>query len=320
MRRECVTMRRNEAKVRRGGSAAFLLASLAFAMAASLAAASGKAGEPSVVPDEFLRRWDPLTVFFATPTGPAGGGPEDRPERYLELSPAQPGAYTWLDARTLQFRPAEPWPPLATIAVEVGGRHFELQTLMAAPTQSQPANGAEGLPPLDTISLTFPEPIDADALARALTLEHRPLPGLNGEDVRRLSLQDYEVKSVERASPGDAASYVVRLRRAIPLGRKVSLRFALRLGASSDGANGDAISELSFSTAEPFRAARFGCRRSQLPVVESGARYPAEQALTCEESDPVVVVEFNAPLETGGAADGVCLRSPRAGSYLLSSS
>jgi len=137
----------------------------------ALSAQVGKPGTTTVVPDEFLRRWDPLTVFFAAPTGPAAGGPEDAPARYLELQPAQPGAYTWLDARTLQFRPAEPWPPLATITVKVEGKSFRLATLMSAPTASQPRTGAEGLAPLEAIGLTFPEPIAPEALARALTIE-----------------------------------------------------------------------------------------------------------------------------------------------------
>ena len=36
-----------------------------------LTAQVGKPGTTTVVPDEFLRRWDPRTVFFAAPTGPA---------------------------------------------------------------------------------------------------------------------------------------------------------------------------------------------------------------------------------------------------------
>ena len=209
-----------------------------FFIAAALSAQVGKPGTTTVVPDEFLRRWDPLTVFFAAPTGPAAGGAEDAPARYVQLAPAQPGAFTWLDARTLQFRPAEPWPPLATVTVKVEGKLFRLATLMAAPTASEPRDGAEGLPPLETIGLTFPEPIAPEALARALTIEHRPLPGLAGDDTRRLSRQDFEVKSVERARPGDAASYVVRLRQPVPLGRKVFVRFALRLGDGSETGSG----------------------------------------------------------------------------------
>ncbi|MEO8198279.1 MAG: alpha-2-macroglobulin family protein, partial [Thermoanaerobaculia bacterium] len=280
-----------------------------------LMAQVGKAGTTTVVPDQFLRRWDPLTIFFASPTGPAAGGAEDAPSRYVQMQPEQPGAFTWLDVRTLQFRPAEPWPPLATVTVKVDGKSFRLATLMAAPTASEPRTGAEGLPPLETIGLTFPEPIAPEALARALSIEHRPLPGLAGDDARRLSRQDFEIKSVERAAPGDAASYVLRLRQAIPLGRKVFVRFALRLDeGAGTGAAGiataagsaaeRAMSELVFSTAEPFRAVRFGCRRTQLPVVASGARYPSEQALACEESDPAIVVEFNAPVEQLAAADG----------------
>jgi uncharacterized protein YfaS (alpha-2-macroglobulin family) len=266
-------------------------------------AQSAGAGKPTVVPDPFLRRWDPLTIFFAGAVGPAAGGPEDRPERFAQIAPAQPGAFQWLDARTLQFRPAEPWPPLSAITVKVEGKIFRLTTLMAAPTGSSPANGAEGLAAVESISLTFPESIAPEALARAITIEHRPLPGLSGEDTRRLDRLDFEVKSVERGSPGDAASYVLRLKQPIPLGRKVFVRFALRLG------EGDAFTEIAFATAEPFRAVRFGCRRSQLPVVATGARYAREQALACEESDPALVVEFNAALEVLGEAGAIAGRN-----------
>src|SRR5262245_49863614 len=74
-----------------------------------------------LVPDHFLRRWDPVTVFFPHDRGPANGGPEDHPDRVMTVSPQHPGAFTWLDARTLQFRPAEPWPPLARYTWVVGG-------------------------------------------------------------------------------------------------------------------------------------------------------------------------------------------------------
>ncbi len=68
-----------------------------------------------VVPERFLRRWDPITVFFDQDTGPATGGAEDHPEKFFTLAPAQPGAATWINARTLQFKPAEPWPPLTPL-------------------------------------------------------------------------------------------------------------------------------------------------------------------------------------------------------------
>ena len=40
-----------------------------------------------VVPDHFLRGWDPVTVFFPADTGPAQAGPEDHPERFVTLQP-----------------------------------------------------------------------------------------------------------------------------------------------------------------------------------------------------------------------------------------
>ena len=56
-----------------------------------------------VVPEKFLRRWDPITVFFDTDTGPASGGPEDHAEKFFSLAPLQAVAATWINARTLQF-------------------------------------------------------------------------------------------------------------------------------------------------------------------------------------------------------------------------
>src|ERR1700722_5453779 len=73
-----------------------------------------------IVPERFLRRWDPVTIFFDEKTGPDSRGPEDAPGRFVEMTPPHPGAFTWLDARTLQFRPAEPWPALTQFDWTIG--------------------------------------------------------------------------------------------------------------------------------------------------------------------------------------------------------
>src|SRR5262245_38720968 len=73
-----------------------------------------------IVPDHFLRTWDPVTVFFDRDAGPAAGGPEDQPARFASITPAQPGAWTWVNGRTLQFQPADPWPPLSRVQVRAG--------------------------------------------------------------------------------------------------------------------------------------------------------------------------------------------------------
>ena len=153
-----------------------------------------------VVPDRLLRRWDPVTIFFARDAGPAGGGPEDHPERLVRLVPDHPGAFAWIDRRTLQFKPAEPWPSLTRFAWTVEGKTTTLSTLMAAPVEMVPAPGQEGLGPVDAVTLTFADPLDAQALARMATIELRPLPGLGGTPgARTLGADDFEVKALERS-------------------------------------------------------------------------------------------------------------------------
>ena len=277
----------------------------------------GKPGTTTVVPDQFLRRWDPVTVFFAAPTGPAAGGPEDAPARYVKLEPAQPGAFTWLDARTLQFRPAEPWPPLAAVTRE--GRGQELPPGDAAGRADREPAGERRRRPAaargDRPHLS--EPMRrGGAGAGARDRASSAARARRGRHAARCSRQDFEVKSVERASPGDAASYVLRLRQPIPLGRKVFVRFRLR-SARRRGRGGErrcGRSRRSHGERAHLRDRRAVPRRAlRLPpdAAAGGARAaratPSEQALACEEGDPAIVVEFNSPLESLRRGSG---RSP----------
>ncbi len=256
--------------------------------------AGAPADRVTVIPETFLRRWDPITLFFPADTGPARGGPEDAPERVAALSPAHSGAWSWLDARTLQFQPADPWPPLERFTLSAGGRSFRLATLLAAPRAARPAAGATGLAPVEEIALSFADPLPVEALARALVVEVRPLAGGGGS--RFLGRDDFEVKTVERSAGSEPATYVLVLRQPIASGQRVDVRLRLSLEDPAERA----FWEISFATAEPFRALRFGCRERQLPVVPGGARYSAEQALACEDADPAVVIDFSAdPRELG---------------------
>jgi uncharacterized protein YfaS (alpha-2-macroglobulin family) len=242
-----------------------------------------------VIPDRFLRRWDPVTVFYDKDTGPARPGPEDDPDRFVKVSPAHPGEFRWLDARTLQFRPAEPWPSLARFTVTAGGKTATLATLMAAPVETVPADGADGLDPVDQITLVFDEPLDAGALLRMATIELRSLPGLDPARARVLGRDDFTVKTLERRSRSDRAGYVLVLRQPIPFGTKAVVRLRLSL----EDAEGESFKEVAFSTAEPFRVLSVGCREKQYPVTPEGTRYAREQAIRCGEGRSVVV-EFSA--------------------------
>jgi uncharacterized protein YfaS (alpha-2-macroglobulin family) len=243
-----------------------------------------------IIPDHFLRRWDPVTIFFARDVGPANGGPEDQPQRLVSMNPEHPGAFTWLDARTLQFRPAEPWPSLERFQWKAEEASVTLTTLMATPINTYPANASDGLSEVRQITLTFAEPLDSSALARMLSIELRPLPGIGVGDSRRLGATDYQIKTRERLSRQDTSSYILILNEPIPLGVRAIIHFRLSLDDSSE----QSFYDISFSTAEPFRATAIGCREKRYPLTAQGSRYSREQAIDCTSGERVLVVEFSA--------------------------
>jgi alpha-2-macroglobulin len=248
-----------------------------------------------IIPDTFLRRWDPVTIFFARDVGPQTPGPEDTPERFVTFAPAHPGAFEWLDARTLQFRPADPWPPLTRFSWRAGRNERAMVTLMSAPTETHPRHGTEGLGPVEEIALTFPEPLADGALERMITLEVAPLPApANGTGRRWLNADDLTVKTVERVSPGDPARYVIRLADPIPLGHQATVHLRLALDPRVEAAGAESFSRITFATAEPFRVVRMGCRGREVPVTSAGTRYAADAALRCAPGDRRVRLELSA--------------------------
>lgn len=254
-----------------------------------------------VVPDRFLRSWDPLTVFFDGPRGPSAGGPEDHPETHVTVTPPHDGAWTWLDARTLQFRPAEPWPPLGVFTVKAAGRTAVLSTLLAPPSSVVPANGATGLDPVDTITVTFTEPVEPETLARLAVIEISALPGLGDDPVTRLEGDDFEIKVLERPNRRAPAQYSLVLRNPVPPGHHA----VLRIGLSVDEGADEALFESSFDTAEPFRPAELGCPVRRLPVSPQGTVHPAERPVACA-GPRAVQVAFTAAL---GELDAVAARN-----------
>ena len=240
-----------------------------------------------VVPDQFLRAWDPLTVFFSSDAG-SGAGPEDDPGRWVQLSPEQPGAWTWLDRRTLQFRPAEPWQPLTRYTVNAGGVRENLVTLMAPPTSTMPRDGSTGLSPVESLTLTFREPMDPELLAQAVRIELRELPGLDATGARWLTAEDFTIKSMERTRLDAPSTYVLTLDDPIEMGTAVTVHFRLSLDDTEES-----FARVDFSTAEPFRVSGFGCMGDKLPVAPGGSTYPVEQVLSCAGGTQVQV-QFSA--------------------------
>ena len=261
-------------------------------LAATLTPVAAAASTATVVPYRYLRSWDPITVFFTADRGPAGGGPEDHAERFLRLEPAQPGAFTWLDARTLQFRPAEPWPPLGRVALTVDGKSTTLSTLLAPPLSSQPGSGEAAPAPVGSIRLSFADPVDVEALRSALTLELRPLPGLEAKAARVLGAADFRIRPLERPASGGPSVYLVDLATPIPAGTRVLIHFRLALDQTAP----EAALDLSFTTGEAFRVVAAGCPETRLPIPPDGVRYGRGEAIACDTETPALLVELSAPV------------------------
>jgi uncharacterized protein YfaS (alpha-2-macroglobulin family) len=230
-----------------------------------------------IVPEKFLRRWDPVTIFFDRAVGPAAGGPEHAPANYVTVTPAHPGAFTWLNSRTLQFRPAEAWPALGRYEWKVGDRGTILATLMDAPLFTLPANGAAGLDPVDSLTLEFAQPVDTRALAKMLDIEIAPLPGLDRDKAKRIDPADFTIKTVERTSRSDHARYVVAFRQPIPAG----MRVVATLGLSTEPGLEATVQQIVFTTAEVFRPVLLGCAEKRVPISAEGSSYGRNAALSC---------------------------------------
>lgn len=246
----------------------------------------------SIVPEHFLRRWDPVTLFFNSDTGPEKPGPEDHPERYVKLSPMHPGAYTWINSRTLQFRPAEPWPALGRFHWRLGDKTHSLVTLMEAPSATEPGDNADNLLPIDKFSLSFKEPISVNALARMIRIELRRLPGVESKDSRWLDAEDFSIKVMERRRRSDPANYVLILKEAIPGATQAIIHLRLSLDDSVE----QSFKHIRFATAAPFRVKTFGCSGIRYPGALGGVSYSRDQSIRCNAGNRSVEVEFSSPI------------------------
>ncbi len=208
-----------------------------------------------VVPDHFLRRWDPVTLLFPAATGPAQGGPEDQPERYATLSPPKPGTWTWLTPTALQFRPTESWEPLRHETVSVGGIATSLVPLLPVPTATAPASDDNGTANLDTIALRFDQPVDTAVLARLITIDLTPQPGVTGGASETLRADDFDLRTTERTTSGDAQTVLVVLHNPVPDGRVATLHLRL----SDEPGMDDPIFDLALRSAAPFRLSDTYC-------------------------------------------------------------
>ena len=271
--------------------ALLLIASPAFAQAPPQLDKLQRADGAHVVPDHFLRRWDPVTILFDAARGPTDAGPEDAPEKFATISPPKPGAWNWLGPKTLQFRPSEPWEPLRRETFTVDGAATTLVPLLPVPTATGPSDADNGTPDLDTIALAFDQPVDLAALARLLTIELRPQTGATTQPSQVLTSTDFDLRPVERANRASKQTILVALRQPIPDGQIATLRLRLSDAAGLD----DPIFDLPLKSALPLKVRDAYCG-------EGYNHSNVDDVVRCDPAQPIrprtVVLQFSAMPET----------------------
>jgi alpha-2-macroglobulin len=261
------------------------------ACAAGLSAQSGP--KSTIVPEAFLRGYDPVTVFYDQAVGPARGGPADGPSAYLAVVPSVAGEYRWLDAKTIQFLPAVPWPALRMLTIQAKDRSVRLSTMMVLPSSIAPAAGSTGLEPISTITLTFPAVLDAGTLSGMIRIEVRELPGLSTEGSWLIGSGDFTVRETERSRTATSTSFIVSLKSPIPYGKYAILSLKLSLDESIR----DSVARYVFQTKTEFRFVGMGSGSVRFPVTPSGSTYAQDQAVNCGTGNAPLFLEFSEAIQ-----------------------
>jgi hypothetical protein len=241
-----------------------------------------------ILPESFLRGYDPITVYFPSDQVADRAAADDGAMR-MKLAPEWPGSYQWVDRRTLQFRPAEPWPALARFNVDVSGTRRTLTTMMSAPSAMAPSSGTTGLKPFRTLTLTFPQAYPVQSLKKMLTLEVRDLPGL--ADSPRRKVENYSLAALPRASQRDPSTWAITFEEDVPEGKLLVVSVALALGSE-----GTTLWEGRVSTRTAFTLNAVRCGNAEFQLA-GGASTPKDLALGCGNTGDTPVLSFSAPVE-----------------------
>ena len=262
---------------------------LGFTLMMSIAFVAFGQGETTVVPEIFLRGYDPITVFFPQNTGPMNGGPADDPGNLLKIKPDHPGEYRWLDAKTLQFLPTIPWPALKRFTIMVKGRAHRLITLMTTPKSISPTSGSRDLEPIQEMRLSFADRLGVEELGDMLSFEVKPAPGVGVGESLWLTNRDFNLKEIERSSIQDAVQYQLTFDKPIPYGKVITMYLKLSLDENLEGA----LARYTFATKTVFRLTGMGCGSIVYPVAAKGSVYPLEQPLHCGSGVEPLFLQFS---------------------------
>ncbi len=241
----------------------------------------------TILPQSFLREYDPVTVFFSDDRNKGKAGPEDHGEKYLKISPSHPGEYIWVDAKTLEFRPTVPWPPVSRFTVKADDEEKKLATILTPPTSISPSSGSSDLGKVREVTLEFAYPVDIEVLKKLVRFESTPLPGIDRSQSVFYTAADYSIKAGEQ-KPNGSVPYTFILPHPFALGHKI--RTIVTLSDIADFSEGKRT--YFFETKADFRLTRLGVYGNLLSVGASGNHYSVDNAMPIDNQGRIVL-EFS---------------------------
>lgn len=256
---------------------------------ADLKQVSNQSREPvMIMPGTFLREYDPVTIMYNRDMNPKGSGPLDEPEKYVIIKPSHPGEYRWLDPRTIEFRPTVPWKAMQTYTVKSENVSKTLTVLLMPPASINPSSGSRELDPVSRISLNFTQQIPTEVLAKLVSFEACPLPGIETKNCRSYSVADYTIKMSENSSR-NSYTYWFIFKKPIPNGLRV--RTTVRLSSEKDLAEARRV--YFFETRKDFTIDKAGTYEYQFTMNPTGSAYGRDQALRLSQ-DGTLIIDFSA--------------------------
>jgi len=242
----------------------------------------------TILPNAYLREYDPITVIFSRDVVHGPVGPVKPPDELLSITPAHSGEFIKVDSRTLEFRPAVPWEPICQYRVVSQKSVRELVTFLPIPRSVAPAHGSTGLEPVSAVEFAFSVKIDPQKFSRLVSFDVCALPGVDGRSCRTLDAGEYKVS--EAADIGAGYLYRTTFNEPIGYGHKVKINLRLAEGAEF----GDARREYAFETMPEFAMERAGAYGHMYTLSRGGVEYDARHAVKFDHGG-AFTVEFSAP-------------------------
>lgn len=246
-----------------------------------------KKNAAKILPESFLREYDPVTVFFPKKKKSGELGPENHGERYMKISPSHPGEYVWIDDKTLEFRPTIPWPPVSHFTVKAGRAEKKLATILTPPKSINPSSGSTDLGKVKEVTLEFAYPVDPEVLKKLVKFESTPLPGIDRSQSVFFTDADFSIKTGEQ-KPSGAVPYTFTFSNPFSLGHKI--RTVVTLSDIPEFNEGKRT--YFFETKAEFRITRTGTYSNLLSVGSSGSHYSVDNAVPVDKKGRIVV-EFS---------------------------